>query len=480
MATQSPPPLTVPSWIDGAEKTHETTFAVIAPSTSNVCWNAASASPADALLAVEAAAAALPAWKASKPMRRRAILLRAAALMEERADELSGYMSTEMGADAAFARHLVLELAIAMLRDCAARAPTVCGSVQAVETEGQSAMVWKEPYGVVLGIVPWNAPYVFGVRAAATAMATGNTTVLKASEMTPRCYWALGKILHDAGAPAGVVNIISSCPSDAPDLARAMVEHPAVKKINFTGSATVGRKVARLCSDNLKPVLLELGGKNSAIILPDADLEKAARACIVGGFANAGQICMSTDRLIIHADIAPEFLQVLKKSLAAAQAASPSLPLVASAASAARLGSVVADAQARGAHVFSGGPNPPGKAAHFAPTVLGGLSSDMDASREENFGPLMGYVTVTSEEEAVEVTNGSGYGLSASVFTRDLRKGFALAKKLECGAVHINSMTVQDEVALPFGGVNRSGWGRFNAAEGMEEFLVTKCVTWDD
>lgn len=131
-----------------------------------------------------------------------------------------------------------------------------------------------------------NAPYVFGARSIATALATGNTTVIKASEMTPRSYWAMGKVFHDAGVPAGVLNIISCPPSNAADLAKAMVEHPAVKKINFTGSASVGRKVARLCSDNLKPILLELGGKNSAIILPDADLETAAKACIMGGFAN--------------------------------------------------------------------------------------------------------------------------------------------------------------------------------------------------
>ncbi|PHH90569.1 hypothetical protein CDD83_3256 [Cordyceps sp. RAO-2017] len=188
---------------------------------------------------------------------------------------------------------------------------------------------------------------------------------------------------------------------------------------------------------------------------------------------------MATDRVIVHADIEADFLQVLKRHLEAAATASP--PLVVSSGSAARLGAVLADAKAKGAHVLSGGGAPPaGKAAHFVPTVIGGLTDDMQALKEENFGPLMGYVTAKSEDEAVEVANSTAYGLSVSVFTRDLRKGFALAKRLESGAVHINSMTVHDEVALPFGGVKRSGWGRFNADEGMEEFLVTKTVTWDD
>ncbi|GJN78568.1 hypothetical protein PLIIFM63780_002062 [Purpureocillium lilacinum] len=471
---------TVPSWINGTEETHAESFPVIDPSTGKACWDAASASPADALLAVEAASAALPGWKATKPMLRQSILLKAAMLMEERADELCGYVRTEMGTDAFVARHIILQLAIDMFRDCAGRAPGICGSVPTVKAEGQSAMVWKEPYGVILGIVPWNAPYVFGVRAAATAIATGNTTVLKSSEHTPRSYWALGKVFHDAGVPPGVVNVISCQPTAAAELARVMVEHPAVRKVNFTGSASVGRKVACLCSQNLKPVLLELGGKNSAIILPDADLQKAAQACIMGGFANSGQICMSTDRLLVHIDIEAQFLKALKEGLEALQAQSNSPPLVVSSHSASRLASVLADAQQKGAEIFSGGPPPSGDAAHFIPTVIGKLSKDMEAYKEENFGPLMGWVTVKDEDEAVEIANNSGYGLSASIFTRDLRKGFALARKLETGAVHINSMTVHDETALPFGGINRSGWGRFNAAEGMEEFLVTKSVTWDD
>ncbi|KAK5991480.1 Vanillin dehydrogenase [Cladobotryum mycophilum] len=472
--------LIVPSWINGVEQTHSTTFPVVAPSTGQVCLEAASATPEDAVAATESAAAAWPAWRATKPMERQTILFKAAALMEERIDELAGYMRTEMGADAFASGGFVLPMAIAMLRDIAGRTTAVCGSVPSVQTARQSAMVWKEPYGVILGIVPWNAPYVFGVRSAATAIATGNTTVLKASEMTPGCYWALGKIFHDAGVPPGVVNIISCPPSAAAELAQVMVEHPAVKKINFTGSTAVGRKIARLCSDNLKPVLLELGGKNSAIVLPDADLEKAAKACLSGGFANAGQICMSTDRIIVHADIVSKFLSVLKQVLAVLQDRSTSLPIVVSSSSATRLSSILEDAQAKGASLVSGGPPPPGDAAHFIPTVVGGLSKEMDAWKEENFGPLIGYVTVNSEDEAVEIANSSGYGLSASVFTKDLRKGFALAKRLEVGAVHINSMTVQDEPNLPFGGINRSGWGRFNAAEGMDEFLYTKSVTWDD
>ncbi|KAL1593113.1 hypothetical protein SLS60_010718, partial [Paraconiothyrium brasiliense] len=156
-------------------------------------------------------------------------------------------------------------------------------------------MVWKEPYGVVLGVVAWNAPYVFGIRSAATAIATGNTTVIKSSEVTPRCYYELGKAFKEAGLPDGVFNIIGCRPEDAPRVVNTMIEHPAIRKVNFTGSALTGRKIARTCADHLKPILMELGGKNTAIVLEDADLVKAADECLAGAFLNAGQICMGTD-----------------------------------------------------------------------------------------------------------------------------------------------------------------------------------------
>jgi len=225
---------------------------------------------------------------------------------------------------------------------------------------------------------------------------------------------------------------------------------------------------------------MELGGKNSAIVLPDADLEKAAEACIAGAFLNSGQICMSTDRIIIHAAIKDDFLAVLKTLLP--DLASSKHPVVVSSGSRSRLETIVSQTLARGAKSLRGtlstGPSET-FGAQFIPQIIG-TSEASDFWHEENFGPLVGYVIVDTEDEAIEIANRTEYGLKASVFTRDLRKGLALAKRLECGAVHINSMTVHDEPALPFGGVKSSGWGRFNAEQGLDEFLVTKCVTWDD
>ncbi|KAF2197124.1 aldehyde dehydrogenase [Delitschia confertaspora ATCC 74209] len=472
---------TVPLWLNGIEESRSDTFDVISPSTNSPCWTAAIANASDAISAVESAASAFKIWSLSKPAARATILLKAADIMEANAAEYAGYMATEMGAEARVAQFFILPLAIQMLRDIAGRIASVVGSVPVVAQEGQSAMVWKEPYGVILGIVPWNAPYVFGVRSAATAIATGNTTVLKASELTPRCYWAVGKAFHEAGLPAGVLNIIACPPSDAAEIVTTMIGHPAIRKINFTGSAETGRKVARACGQNLKPCLMELGGKNSAIVLEDADLEKAVEACIAGSFLNAGQICMGTDRIIVQSAIAPKFLEIIKERLAGAASGPQSLPQVVNMASKTRLDNILADAVEKGAQIiFPGNVNgsPPGTA--FIPTVVGNVQIGSKLWEEECFGPMVNYVIVESEAEAVKIANETGYGLSAAVFTHDLRKGFRIARMLESGAVHINSMTIHDEPVLPFGGVKNSGWGRFNAEQGMEEFLTTKSVTWDD
>ncbi|KAH7132210.1 aldehyde dehydrogenase domain-containing protein [Dendryphion nanum] len=471
----------VPLLINGEEVSHSSTFDIVSPSTGETCWQAVSATAEDAIKAVEAAEKAFETWSKTKPSTRTSILLKAADILEANIQENAQYMMTEMGADQGTAQFFVVPLAIAMCRDLAGRISGISGSVPVLAKEGQSGMIWKEPYGVCLGIVPWNAPYVFGIRSAATAIATGNTTVLKSSELSPRCYWAIGKAFAEAGLPAGVLNIISCKPEDAPKVVNAMIEHPAVRKVNFTGSASVGRKIARVCGENLKPILMELGGKNSAIVLHDADLSKAAGECIAGAFLNAGQICMGTDRILAHASIAEKLVETIKEQLSAAAKESTSPPNVVSAGSKSRLAKLVSDAISHGAVLISGSDsqvNSPG--ADFVPTILGNLDSKAELYNEEAFGPFVSVQTFNEDDEAIRIANSTSYGLSAAVFTKDLRRGLAIAKRLQSGAVHINSMTVHDEPALPMGGVKSSGWGRFNAEEGMDEFLVRKCVTWDD
>ncbi|KAI9743771.1 MAG: hypothetical protein M1818_002504 [Claussenomyces sp. TS43310] len=478
----------VPLIINGKEETGTSTFDVVSPYTNTTCWKASSATPRDAIRAVEAAEAAFPAWSQKKPTERRDILLRAADILESRLEQNAELMRTEMGADVGASQFFIVPLGIRMLRDTAGRITSICGSVPVVEQEGQSAIVYKEAMGVILGIVPWNAPCVFGIRSAACALAAGNTTVLKSSELSPRCYWAIGRAFEDAGLPPGCLNILSCRPQDAPEVVNTMIGHPAVRKVNFTGSTAVGRRIARTCGENLKPCLMELGGKNSAIVCADANLETAVREVLAGSLLNSGQICMSTDRIILHSAIAPAFLASLKEALASRSDPSAEPPTLVSAASKARVQGLISGALSSGAHLIHGPSEASAnscnageeRSVRFAPVILGGAKEDMRVWQDEAFASLAACMIVDSEEEAVKMANRGGYGLSASIFTEDLRKGLQLAKKLESGAVHINSMTVQDEPVLPHGGVKNSGWGRFNATPGLEEFLVTKTVTWQD
>ncbi|CAI7590711.1 unnamed protein product [Penicillium glandicola] len=474
--------LTVPLIINGHEETTPTTFPVTSPYTNTTIWTASAATPQDAIRAVEAADAAFPSWSQTKPTVRRDILLKAADILEARLDTNAEYMRQEMGADVGASAGFVVPLAVRMLREVASRITSICGSVPVVEAEGQSAIVFKEAMGVILGIVPWNAPYVFGIRAAACALAAGNTTVLKSSELSPRCYWAIGRAFEDAGLPAGCLNIIHCTPQDAPEVVNAMIEHEAVRKINFTGSTAVGRKIARACGQNLKPCLMELGGKNSSIVCEDADLQTAVQGVLAGAFLNSGQICMATDRILVHTSILSAFTEALQKALAAGAAASDLPPTLVNTASKTRVEALIASAVAGGAHFISGSADsgPTGSGVRMAPAVLGGVKEDMALWQEESFASVAACMPFDSEDEAIRLANGSGYGLSASVFTEDLRRGLAMARRIQSGAVHINSMTIHDEPALPHGGVKNSGWGRFNTDEGLNEFLVTKSVTWMD
>ncbi|RMJ26537.1 Dehydrogenase [Aspergillus sp. HF37] len=504
----SAPPV-IPLIINGKEEHAASTFDVVSPYTNKTCWPAASATPQDAIRAAEAAEAAFPAWSQTKPTVRRDILLKAADILESRLEQCAEYMRTEMGADVGASQFFVVPLGISMLREVASRTTSICGSVPVVEMEGQSAMIYKEPMGVILGLVPWNAPYVFGVRSAACALAAGNTTILKSSELTPCCYWAIARAFEDAGLPPGCLNLVACRPQDAPEVVNAMIEHPAVSKLNFTGSTAVGRKIARACGQNLKPCLMELGGKNSAIVCSDANMQTAVQGVLAGAFLNvrssaqayllttisnsekkkSGQICMATDRILVHASIAPAFMDALKSALSANADPTSPPPTLVNTASKTRVGGLISSALSGGAHLIHGvdpasanssSDTQPDSGVRMAPVLLGGVKEDMPVWQEEAFASLAACMVVASDEEAVRIANSSGYGLSASVFTEDLRRGLAMAKKIQSGAVHINSMTIHDEPVLPHGGVKNSGWGRFNAAQGLEEFLVTKSVTWMD
>ncbi|KAF7520538.1 hypothetical protein G7054_g12738 [Neopestalotiopsis clavispora] len=471
----------IPLIINGKDVITTSSFPVIGPKTNEKIWSASSASVSDAGKAADVASAAFASWADTKPHTRRDLLLRAADIMAKRKEELGYYMEQEIGANAMY-EEFIIGLATEHLRDTAGRiAGAVAGTLPESSHEAMRAMVQKKPYGVVLGIAPWNAPYNLGLRSILYPIAAGNTTVLKGSELTPRCYWAIADVLREAGLPDGVLNFVLHKPQDAVAVTNALIAHPAVKKINFTGSSKVGAIIAAEASRHLKPTVMELGGKASAIVLEDADIQNAVKCCAMGAFINAGQICMSTERILIHESIAHKFHEALQEAVAQMFGSPGATPIVVTAASARRNWALVHDAISKGAFALdlrTEATTNTDVETHMGPIVLTNVNKEMDLYGGESFGPSVSVYTFKSIEEAIRLTNDTAYGLTASIFTKDLKTAFQISHKLEVGAVHINSMTVHDENALPHGGVKHSGFGRFNGYQGIEEFLYYKSVTW--
>src|SRR5450631_4530067 len=270
------------------------TFERADPVTMEIATRAAASSVKDANKAVDSAAAALPAWSAMAPGARRGLLLKAADALEAKTADFTALMITEIGATGPWAGFNVY-LAAGMIREAASMTTQITGDVIPANKPGSLAMGIRQPRGVCLGIAPWNAPIILGVRAVAMALACGNTVVLKASEMCPAVHRLIGQCFFDAGLPKGVLNVVSNAPQDAAVIVAALIKHPAVKHINFTGSTKIGRVIAGLAAAELKPVLLELGGKAPLLVLDDADIDAAVNAAVFGCYMNQGQICMSTE-----------------------------------------------------------------------------------------------------------------------------------------------------------------------------------------
>jgi vanillin dehydrogenase len=438
----------------------------------------AAAGRADAEQAVEAAAQAAPGWAATPPAERRRILEAAAGLLTERSGSIAAIMGKEMGAASAWC-HFNAMLAANMLREAAAQVYSTVGQVIPSDVPGLTAMAVREPVGVVVGIAPWNAPLILGVRAIAMPLAFGNTVVLKASEETPATHAAIIECLIDAGLPAGTANLVTNAPEDAADVVDALISHKAVRVINFTGSTKVGRIIAEKAGRHLKRSVMELGGKAPFVVLADADLEAAAAAASFGAFMNQGQICMSTERLIVDKSVAAEFTRLLADRAAKLVVGDPEErstqlgPLVHEGA-VDHVAALVQDAVDQGATLVTGGR---ADGLFFPPTVLTGVTKAARIYTEESFGPLAPIIEVDGVEEAIEVANDSEYGLSAALFTADTSRGLELAKRIQSGICHINGATVHDEAQMPFGGVKASGYGRFGSSASLEEFTELRWIT---
>ncbi|GAA4612066.1 aldehyde dehydrogenase [Actinoallomurus liliacearum] len=452
----------------------------VAPYTGEVYAIVAAAGVEDVTLAVDAADSAFEDWAAVRPFARRAIFLKAADLLEERGDQAAELMAGEVGGTRPWA-YFNVALAADMLREAAAAITAPRGEVLSAQEDGALGLAVREPVGVVAAFSPWNAPLILGARAVAAALAAGNTVVLKPSENAPlACGLFIADVLRDAGLPDGALNVITNDPADGAGIAEALIADPRVRAVNFTGSTGVGRIIGTHAARHLKPAVLELGGKNAVIVLDDADVDYAVDAAAFAVFMNAGQICMSGDRVLVHESLAEEFTRKFVAKVAALPSGSPMEPATVigpliGPEAAQRVAALVRDAVDKGATVLAGGGEPDG-AVHPA-TVLTDVPENADLHYTEVFGPVCVLRRFSTDDEAVTLANDTDNGLSAGIITENGSHGLRVARRVKTGIVHVNDQSVADEPQAPFGGFKASGYGRFGGLWGIEAFSNTRWVT---
>jgi succinate-semialdehyde dehydrogenase/glutarate-semialdehyde dehydrogenase len=458
-------------WRDGPP------MAVLNPATGGLLGSVPALGGAQAQEAVAAAEAALPAWRA-QPARARAELLhrwRDNILAHQR--DLARLMTAEQGKPLAEAE-AEIAYAAAYVRWFAEEAPRAYGELTPGPAADRRVFTLKQPVGVVGAITPWNFPAAMVTRKAAPALAAGCTMVLKPSELTPFTALALATLLEEAGAPPGVLNVVTGDPAA---IGGVLTEDPRVRKLSFTGSTAVGKMLAARCAGTVKRVSLELGGNAPFLIFDDADLEAAVEGAMLSKFRNTGQTCVCANRFLVQAGVYDAFAEALARRAerlvvgdGLAQVTDQG-PLI-NAAAIEKVESHVVDALNGGARVLAGGERLDGPGAYFRPTVLTEVSSNARLAREETFGPVAGLIRFEHEADGLALANSSAAGLAAYVYTRDLSRAWRSAEALEYGLVGLNTGLVSNEAA-PFGGVKEAGLGREGSRHGLDEYLELKAVT---
>ncbi|MEH6748674.1 MAG: aldehyde dehydrogenase family protein [Paracoccaceae bacterium] len=427
--------------------------------------------------AANAAAAAFWDWSQRSAEDRAAHLHRMADALDGSRAQLVNLAAKEVGAASGWTQFNI-DLALRILRQAAGLPPLLADREMPPAEDGSLSILRRQAVGVVLGIAPWNAPITLAVRAIATPLACGNTVVLKGSEHCPQTHRAVVEILNGSGLPAGVANVVTALPDQSEAVVNHLIAHPAVRRVNFTGSTRVGRQVAVTAAHHLKRCVLELSGKAALIVLEDADLDAAVEAAAHGAFFNQGQICMSTERIILLDDIADRFVAKLVARTQTLRAADPQreaapLGTLIHAAAAERVAALLRDAQDKGAELLIGGRV---EGAVMQPAVIDHVASNMAIYHEESFGPVASILRVRDEEEALSIANDTEYGLASAIFSRDRDRALALAARLETGICHINGSTVYDDAAMPFGGMKASGYGRFGGETALDEFTELRWI----
>lgn len=456
-----------------------TTFERRHPITGELVTRAAAASVADAVAAVDSAQRAFAGWAATGPTERRRILLKAADALEAKTPEFIDVMAREIGASSLWAGFNVM-LAASLFREAASLATQIQGETLPTDKPGTLSMTVRQPVGVVLSIVPWNGPVVLAARAIAYPLVCGNSVVFRASETSPKTHLLIAEALQEAGLPAGVLNVITNAPQDAPEVVDALIEHKAVRRINFTGSTRVGRIIAEKTARQLKRCLLELGGKSPLVVLDDADLDEAVKAAVFGAFLYQGQICMSTERIVVDDKVADAFVAKFAARARELPVGDPGQgsaciigPMIVPE-SGERLNRMIDDALTKGATLAAGGH---AEGAVMPATILDRVTPAMRIYDEETFGPITTIVRARDTEDALRIANDTAYGLSSAVFGRDVTRALGVALRIEAGSCHVNGSTVQNEAQAPYGGTKESGYGRFDGRAVIDEFTELKWIT---
>ncbi|MBC7441756.1 MAG: NAD-dependent succinate-semialdehyde dehydrogenase [Ramlibacter sp.] len=445
------------------------------PATGEVLKQIANADAADGIRALDAAVGAAESWAATAPRVRAEILRRAFDLLQERRDDFALLMTMEMGKPLAEANGEVT-YGGEFLRWFSEEAVRISGRY-GLNPEGTGSMVVSQrPVGPCLLITPWNFPLAMATRKIAPALAAGCTVVVKPAGLTPLTTLFFVQLLEDAGVPAGVVNVITT--SDSASVAAPIIADPRLRKLSFTGSTAVGRKLIVQAAQGVLRTSMELGGNAPFVVFEDADLDKAVEGAMLAKFRNIGQACTAANRFIVHESVAGEFARRVAERVSQLQMgrgteSSVTIGPLVNEAAVASTDALVQDAVAHGATLLTGGARPAGPGSFYEPTVLTGVMPGSAILREEIFGPVVGIVTFTDEAEAVRLANSTEYGLVSYVFTRDLDRGQRMIAQLDTGMMGLNTGLVSN-AAAPFGGVKQSGLGREGGLEGIHEYLSTK------
>jgi aldehyde dehydrogenase (NAD+) len=448
---------------------------VVNPATEQVIDQVPAGDPADVDAAVAAARKAFGGWAATPAAERAGFLEAARGLLADRADDIAATIAADMGSPLPFARKVQVDLPIAVL----ASYVELLGYYDFGGERSGNSLVVREPVGVAGMITPWNYPLHQIVAKVAAALAAGCTAVLKPSEVAPLAAYDLAAIFHEINLPPGVFNLVSGT---GPVVGEAIAGHPGIDAVSFTGSARAGKRVAELASQTVKRVTLELGGKSANVILPDADLGTAVKVGVAKAFINSGQTCTALTRMLVPADEYDEAVALAVKAAGRYTVGDPMAegtrlgPLV-SAAQRDRVRGFIERGVGEGATLATGGAEPPEgtpSGYYVQPTVFSEVGPDMTIAQEEIFGPVLSVIGYGSEDEAIEIANGTRYGLAAAVWSADPDRAAAVGRRLRAGQVEINGGAFNP--VAPFGGFGQSGYGRELGVHGMEEFLEVKSL----